>query len=602
MQLQERIRNFSIIAHIDHGKTTLTDCFLRVTKTISDLDTEERIMDSNPIEKERGITIKLAPVRMEFPVVEEDGTSQTYILNLIDTPGHVDFGYEVSRSLAACEGALLVVDATQGIQAQTLSTYYKAKDLGLVIIPVINKIDLPSSDVDRVTLEIMELCNIDEDDIIKVSAKTRLNVTAVLEAIVKKIPPPTASPTATVPRALLITSHFDSHKGAIALVRMIDGTLKKEKMQFVMSGVAFLPVELGFFRPNMIPVAELQAGEVGYIATGLKDVRDLKIGDTITRAATVEGCEPLEGYNEPQPLVYMELYPIDSAEFTILQDAMDKLVLRDAALQFSGTHSPALGSGMRVGFLGILHAEIVIERLQREFNLDLIATSPTVTYQMTLTEGEEIIIKTPAEFPDPSIIKEIREPMTELRIVTSQEHMSLVLELVKDRRGSFKETQYINDRVILICSMPLAEMITDFQDKLKSATSGYASFEYQLTDFQIVDAVKVGVMLNHELIEALSFITVMSQAEREGKKIVAKLKDVLPRQMFELPIQAAVGGRVVARETVKAYRKDVTAHLYGGDRTRRMKLLNKQAKGKKRMKAFGKVELDQDTFLKILKR
>ena len=597
--INSSIRNFSIIAHIDHGKTTLTDAFLRLTHTVDSLNITERIMDSNPIEQERGITIKLAPARMEYVSKRRDG--EKFILNLIDTPGHVDFGYEVSRSLAACEGVLLVVDATQGIQAQTLSNFEQAKGLGLVVIPVMNKIDLPSAEPERVALEIMELCSCDENDIIMVSAKTGENIDTVLETVVEKVPPPIGSIENDL-RALLVTSHFDTHRGAIALIRVVDGVVKREKLGFTNSSASFQPVEIGIFSPGMVPRAELQAGEVGYVATGLKDTRTLKIGDTLTTFSKREKVIPLPGYKEPMPMVFMEVYPTDPAEFTFLQDAMDKLSLRDAALKFSGTHSQALGSGLRIGFLGILHAEIVIERLQREFNLELIATVPSVTYEVTMQNGDEKIVQTPAEMPDPSLIREIREPITQVKILAPQEQMSGIINLCRNRRGEFVNSTHVGNRVSIVCTVPLAELITDFHDTLKSLSSGYASMEYIVMEFMPVAAVKITIMLNREPIEPLSFITVRERAEAEGRRVVAKLKEVIPRQMFELPIQAAIGGTVVARETVKAFRKDVTAKLYGGDVTRRKKLLAKQTKGKKRMKKFGKVELNQDTFMAVLKR
>ncbi len=590
--MQDKIRNFSIIAHIDHGKTTLTDQFLHFTNTVTDQRKTERIMDSNPIEQERGITIKLAPARMEY---------RGHTLNLIDTPGHVDFGYEVSRSLAACEGGLLVVDATQGIQAQTLSNYEQARALGLVIIPVVNKVDLPSAETDRVMLEIMELCECSDEDIIQVSAKTGQNVQAVLDAIIERIPAPTGTVDSSL-RALLITSHYDVHKGAIGLVRVIDGELKKEKLHFLSSQTSFLPVEIGVFSPEMRPVTSIKTGEVGYVATGLKDIKSLKIGDTLTQYHQREKVELLAGYKEPIPMVFMELYPTDTSEFTLLQDAMDKLSLRDAALRFKGTHSMALGSGLRVGFLGILHAEIVLERLSREFNLEIIATLPSVTYRVETMSGQELLVQTPAEMPDPAEIRIIQEPIAAMKIFTPTERMGDILNLVRDRRGEFKKSTHVGQRMSIECEVPLAEIITDFHDVLKSITSGYASFEYSFLKYTTVDAVKVAVMLNHEVIDALSFITVRERAEYDGRKIVSKLKEILPRQMFEVPVQAAIGGKVVARETIKAFRKDVTAKLYGGDVTRRKKLLAKQAKGKKRMKQFGKVEINQETFMSILKR
>lgn len=603
---QPFLRNFSIIAHIDHGKTTLTDCFLRLTQKTGSIKIQERMMDSNPIEKERGITIKLAPARMEYhyggsaPGIKKAPVG-AYILNLIDTPGHVDFSYEVSRSLAACEGVLLVVDATQGIQAQTLSHLEKAQSLGLTVIPVINKVDLPSADVEATMFELMELCQVDDRDIICVSAKSGLNVSAVLDAVVERIPAPTGNVTG-LSRSLLITSLYDQHRGAVGLVRVVDGELSKEKLQFVSSGVVFTPLEIGVFTPEMTPVSVLKTGEVGYVATGLKEIRELKIGDTLTTASAKDAVTPLPGYREPRPMVYMEIFPIDAAEFTLLQDAVSKLALRDAALQFSGTSSVALGSGLRVGFLGILHAEIVLERLKREFDMDIIATLPSVTYQVLTRDGQELEVKTPGEMPDPSLIAEVREPMAKLTVFTPVQYMSDILNLCRERRGEFVTSTFVGQRVYLECRLPFAELITDFHDVLKSVSSGFASLEYQLSEYAVVDAVKVVILLNHEPIEALSFITVRQQAEQEGRKLVSKLKDILPKQMFVVPIQAAIGGTVIARETISAYRKDVTAKLYGGDVTRRQKLLKKQAKGKQRMKKFGKVEIDQATFMAVLRR
>jgi len=586
------IRNFSIIAHIDHGKTTLTDRLLELTHTVSQREFTERLMDSNPIEKERGITIKLAPVRMEY---------QGHILNLIDTPGHVDFGYEVSRSLAACEGALLVVDATQGVQAQTLSNYEKAKELGLDIIPVINKIDLPSADVDAVSLELMETFGIDEKRIVAVSAKTGLNTEALMEAVVQHIRPPQGDVNTPL-RALVFTSHFDQHKGVIAYIRVVDGRLDKQKLQLMATKANFLPVEIGVFTPQMTPTDHLEAGEVGYICTGLKDVSQVTVGDTITSAANADTVTRLPGYKEPLPMVYMEFYPIDGDDFVLLQDAMAKLSLHDAALRFSGTHSPALGNGLRVGFLGILHAEIVRERLEREFNLELIATSPSVTYQVEKTDGTEMLVKTPAEMPDPATIKLIKEPMTHAILFTPKEYLGSVMQLTEDHRGKMLSLQDVGTRVRIEYELPLAEIIVHFHDHLKSVSSGFASLEYEVTEYLPIDAVKLNVVVQHEPIDALSVIVLRARAEQIGRQLVKKLKEVIPRQQFEVPIQAAIGGKVIARETIKAYRKDVTAHLYGGDVTRRQKLLKKQAKGKKRMKEIGKVQLNQEAFMAVLER
>lgn len=593
MPEQDKIRNFCIIAHIDHGKTTLTDRILAITQSVSERQYKERLLDSNPIEQERGITIKLAPVRMNW---------HGYILNLIDTPGHVDFGYEVSRSLAACEGALLVVDATQGVQAQTLSTYQRAKNLGLTIIPVINKVDLPSADVEKTTLELMELCGVDEADIIQVSAKTGANVSAVLEAIIQKIPHPRGS--ANLPlRALLITSLFDVHRGAIGLVKIVDGVIEKGmRLQFMSAEGSFSPSEIGAYAPQMVPFQRLATGEVGYVATGLKDVRGLKIGDTLTTAGDVDKITPLPGFKEPQPLVYMEIYPTDQAEFPNLQDSMSKLVLRDAAIDYIGTYSQALGSGLQAGFLGILHAEIVLERLQREFDLQLIATAPSVVYQVTTKSGQKIAVHTPTSMPDPSEIALIEEPVAALHIFTPEKYVGALLQLCRDRRGQVESSLPFGDLIELICRIPLAELITDFHDTVKSLSSGFASIEYHVAGSQPVDAVTVTILLNHEPVSALSFVAVRDKAEGQGRKMVEKLAEVVPRQMFEVPIQAAIGGNIIARATIKAYRKDVTAKLYGGDVTRRKKLLSKQAKGKKWRKQFGKVELDQDTFIRLLRQ
>ncbi len=593
MSAQDKIRNFCIIAHIDHGKTTLTDRILSLTQSVNQRQFKERLLDSNPIEQERGITIKLAPVRMVW---------QGYILNLIDTPGHVDFGYEVSRSLAACEGALLVVDATQGVQAQTLSTYQRAKSLGLTIIPVINKVDLPSADLEKTTLELMELCGASEEDILQVSAKTGENVSAVLGAIIQKIPHPQGLENLPL-RALLITSLYDVHRGAIGLVKVVDGVIQKGlRLQLFSANTSFTPAEIGAYAPQMLPLDCLSTGEVGYVATGLKDVRGLKIGDTLTTAADASHILPLPGFKEPQPLVYMEIYPTDQAEFPNLQDSMSKLVLRDAAIDYIGTYSQALGSGLQVGFLGILHAEIVLERLKREFNLNLIATAPSVVYQVTTRSGQKIAVHTPTSMPDPGEIVMIEEPVATLHIFTPEKFVGVLLQLCRDRRGQIVSSLPFGDLIELVCQIPLAELITDFHDTVKSLSSGFASIEYHVTGSQPVDAVTVTILLNHEPVSALSFVAVRDKAEHQARKMVKKLAEIVPRQMFEVPIQAAIGGNIIARATLKAYRKDVTAKLYGGDVSRRKKLLAKQAKGKKWRKQFGKVELDQDTFIRLLRQ
>ena len=588
--MQELIRNFSIIAHIDHGKTTLTDALLRFTNTVTDRELTERIMDSNPIEQERGITIKLAPVKMEH---------QGHILNLIDTRGHVDFGYEVSRSLAACEGAVLLIDASQGIQAQTLSNYEKAVQLGLMVIPVLNKIDLPTVDLDTVKLEVMESFGFNEDEILSVSAKTSQNVDQLLTAIIDRIPAPSGKLNNPL-RGLVMTSHYDYHKGVVASIRVVDGVLDQQKLKLISTDTSFNSIEVGIFSPAMKPTKKLSAGEVGYLATGLKDIKKVRVGDTVTSADLKNEVEPLAGYQEPTPMVYMELYPIDADEFRILKDSMDKLALHDSSLQYQGTHSLALGNGLRVGFLGILHAEIIRERLKREFDLDLIATAPSVIYQVTTTNGGMIEAHSPAEMPDPSVIKSVSEPIAAATIYSPERYLSSIIQFLKDRRGELLDSQPIGVRTKLKFKVPLAEIIVDLHDNLKSISSGYASLEYRVVEYRLVDAVKVDILINKEVVEALSIITVRDQADYRGKKLVKKLKEVVPRQLFEIPIQAAIGGKIVARETVRAFRKDVTAKLYGGDRTRRMKLLKKQAKGKKRLKQVGSVELNQDAFLAVL--
>lgn len=585
------IRNFSIIAHIDHGKTTLTDRLLELTGNVG-RDRGERVMDSNPIEKERGITIKLAPVRLNY---------QGYELNLIDTPGHVDFGYEVSRSLSACEGAVLVVDATQGVQAQTLSNYYKAQKLGLKIIPVINKIDLPVADVDGTILELMEAFGFEQEEIVCVSAKSGLNVEKVLEKIITVLPAPKKN-LAMAARGLIMTATFDRHRGAIAYVRMIDGKInRKDKLEFCANGKTFSPLEIGCFNPEMKPLEELVAGDVGYVCTGLKDIRQLAIGDTLTTAPRAVNLEPLPGFKKVRPVVFMEIYPVDADLFPEMQDAVTKLSYHDAAITFNNTYSNALGSGIKIGFLGILHAEIVLERLNQEFEIDLIATAPTVDYLVTLKTGEQRHIFVPADLPDPSEIERIEEPLADLEIFTPETYSSTIIQFCRERRGELISSNFTAGNIKLKVKLPLAELITDFHDQLKSLSSGFASLEYEVGDYSPVKAVKVNILLNGEQVEALSFITIEEEAEKRGREMVIKLKEAIPKQMFEIPVQATIGGKIIARETIKAWRKDVTAKLYGGDVTRRQKLLKKQARGKKRMKQFGKVELNQEVFLTLLK-
>lgn len=588
---KNNIRNFSIIAHIDHGKTTLTDQLLRKTNTVTERLMEERMMDSNPIEKERGITIKLAPVRLMY---------KGYELNLIDTPGHVDFGYEVSRSLAACEGALLVVDATQGIQAQTLSNYEKAHALGLKILPVINKIDLPAADADQVTLDLIETFGVSEREVIKVSAKTGINIEGLLDAIIEFVPEPKGTDEEPL-RVLVFTSLYHPHKGVIAYVRVVNGILRKEKLRAMGTSEEFVPIELGTFTPEMKATDELHAGEVGYIASGLKDVKLLRVGDTVT-SMTKRASEALPGYKEPQPMVYMEFYPTEGDDFALLVDAMGKLALHDAALQYQSTHSPALGNGLRVGFLGILHSTIVQERLENEYNMDLIATSPSVLYKITTRQGDVLEMHTPTEYPDPATISTISEPVTLSTIFTPKEYLGAVMRLCEDHRASLEGLEEHGNRVKVTYLLPLSELIVNFHDELKSVSSGFASLEYEIFDYQPVDAVKLDIMVHFEKIDALSQIVIRAKADQIGRKIVKKLKEVIPRQNFEIAIQASIGGKVVAREDLSGYRKDVTAGMYGGDITRRQKLLKKQVKGKKRMRAFGKVNLPQEAFLAVLER
>jgi len=589
------IRNFSIIAHIDHGKTTLTDRLLLKTNTTSQRDFRDRMLDTNPIEQERGITIKLAPVRMKHLF-----KGKTYVLNLIDTPGHVDFSYEVSRSLAACEGAILLVDATQGIQAQTISNFQKAKDQKLRIIPVLNKIDLLNADPETVKLDLIESLQFSETEILSISAKTGQNIDQLLDSIITKLPPPKGVPTGDL-QALVFNSLYHSHKGVIIFVRVVNGKLTKENLHLLGTNTNFEPQEIGIFSPMMTPIDSLSAGEVGFIATGLKDISLAQVGDTVTKSSSSK-VNSLPGYKPPQLMVYMDFYPIDGKDFNLLLDALEKLKLNDAALKYSSTHSKALGNGFRVGFLGVFHAEIVQERLAREFDLNIIATAPSVKYKLKLTDGKETSIKSPSQLPDPSSIQLIKEPIVLISIFTPKQYLGAILQLCDDHRGKLENMDYFGDRIKLNYRLPLAEMIINFYDELKSVSSGFASIEYQISDYQPIDAVKLTILVNKEPVEALSQIVVREKAEEVGRFITKRLKEVIPRQLFEIPIQAAIGGKIIARETVKAFRKDVTAKLYGGDITRRKKLLEKQKKGKSKRKAFGKVELPQEAFLAVLKR
>jgi len=593
--MTSNIRNFSIIAHIDHGKTTLTDRLLEATGTIKPGDAV-RLMDSNPIEVERGITIKLAPVRMLY---------KTFQLNLIDTPGHVDFSYEVSRALHACEGAILVVDATKGIQAQTLANYDKAVSAGLTIIPVINKIDMPAAEPARVIQELVDTLHFTPTEILSVSAKTGEGVTALLDAIVQRIPAPTinhALSTTNSLRALIFNSTFDVHKGVIAFVKIIEGELNTRSLNqlyLVATNEKFSPLEIGYFSPHMVTTASLGVGEVGYIATGHKDIRAITIGDTVTTVGS--GVTAIAGYQRPQPMVFMDLYPIDADQYRALVDALGKLALNDASLSYHAASSPALGHGFRVGFLGILHAEIVTERLHREFEVNVVNTSPSVPYHLTLKNGNSLEVSSPADFPSPEVIEAIDEPIVTLTIFTPEKYVGSIMELCQGKRAEFVDMQYVSDRVRLNYLMPLAELITNFYDRLKSVSSGYASVQYDHSGYQEVDAVKVDILLNSEPAEALSFISTRSIAESRGSVLAKKLAEVIPRSQIEVAIQAAIGGKIIARSTIRAYRKDVEAKLHGGDMSRNRKLLEKQKKGKKKMKMLGNVSVPQGAFTEILK-
>ncbi len=591
------IRNFSIIAHIDHGKTTLTDQLLLAAGNISRREFHERILDSNPIEQERGITIKLAPVRLNYQL-----STINYQLNLIDTPGHVDFSYEVSRSLSACEGALLLVDATQGVQAQTIANYDKALAHRLSIIPVINKIDLPHADISKTIRELQEFFSFDPADIVQVSAKTGRNISQIFSAVIKRIPPPQLPPEPSPLKALVFNSTFHPHKGVIAFIRLYSGTINRHNLHRLLlyqTQQVLNPLEIGVFTPKMQPVSELKAGQVGYLATGLKNIRQVQVGDTLTEIKA--SITPIQGYHKPKPMVYMDLYPLEAQDYGSLVKALAKLALNDASLTYKPTASPALGHGFRVGFLGILHAEIVNERLRREFHLDVLNTSPSVPYKLSLTNHQTKIISSPTEFPDPAQIKSVQEPVVDLLVYTPEAYLGGIMDLCESKRGVFKDMAYLGRRVKLNYTFPLIELIVNFYDQLKSVSSGYASVQYEYAGYREVEVVKVDLLLNRRPVSAFSFIAPKEKAETMARSLVRKLKELIPRQQFELPIQAVVGGRVIARETVKAFRKDVTAKLYGGDRTRRMKLLEKQKKGKKRMKQLGSVNLPPEVFTAVLK-
>jgi GTP-binding protein LepA len=592
----DRIRNFSIIAHIDHGKSTLADRILELTGAVDPEKMQAQLLDSMDLERERGITIKAQAVRVEYDAAD----GRTYHLHLIDTPGHVDFSYEVSRSLAACEGALLVVDAAQGVEAQTVANTYLAIENGLELIPVINKVDLPGAEPDRVAQEIADLLGGDPEEALRISAKTGAGVREVLEAIVARIPPPGGDVDAPA-RALIFDSEFDQYRGVIAYVRMVDGRFRKHERIVSMQNENEADIDdIGFFRPAMTGVEGMEAGDVGYLITGIKDVSKLRVGDTLTTLSR-PAAEPLAGYREVRPMVFCGLFPIDTDRYEDLRDALEKLALNDAALSWEPETSEALGFGFRVGFLGLLHMEIVRERLEREYDLDLLATTPNVRYVVHLTNGGEVEVRSPTELPDPGSIESIEEPYIRATIICPKEQVGAVMELCQQRRGTHVDMHYLSpQRVQIRYDLPLAEIVLDFFDLLKSSTRGYASLDYEPIGNRVSDLVKVDILLAGEKVDALSIIVFRDFAYDQGKRLVGRLRKTIPRQLFDVPVQAAVGSNILARETVKALRKDVTAKLYGGDVTRKQKLLKKQKKGKKRMKSVGRVEVPQEAFLAVL--
>ena len=597
-EYQKNIRNFSIIAHIDHGKSTLADRLLELTGALTSREMQAQILDNMELERERGITIKARAVRLIYSA--KDG--EKYVLNLIDTPGHVDFNYEVSRSLAACEGAVLIVDAAQGIEAQTLANTYLALEHDLELVPVINKIDLPSAQPEVVKQEIEDVIGIEAETAPQISAKNGINIEAVLEKIVETVPPPNGDESAPL-KALIFDSYYDSYKGVIAYVRVIDGTLRAgQTIKMMATDGTFDVVEVGYLNPmGMLPAKEIKAGEVGFVAASIKSVRDVRVGDTIT-TVTNGADTPLPGYKEVKPMVYSGVYPADGARYNDLRDALEKLQLNDAALQFEAENSVALGFGFRCGFLGLLHMEIIQERLEREYNLDLVTTAPSVEYIVVKTDGTQVMISNPANLPEPQETEYMMEPIVSASIMTPKEFVGSIMELCQERRGNYLDMTYLDEnRVTLNYELPLNEIIYDFFDALKSRTRGYASFDYELKDYRRSELVKLDILLNGDMVDALSFIVHKEKAYARGRRIAEKLKESIPRQLFEVPIQAAVGSKIIARETVRAMRKDVLAKCYGGDITRKKKLLEKQKEGKKRMRQVGSVEVPQEAFMSVLK-
>lgn len=592
---QSNIRNFSIVAHIDHGKSTLSDRLIECTGGLESREMKAQVLDSMDIERERGITIKAQTVRLNYRA--KDG--QTYQLNLMDTPGHVDFSYEVSRSLAACEGALVLVDATQGVQAQTLANAYLALDNDLEMLPVLNKIDLPSSDVDATRAQISDVIGLDAADAIAVSGKTGAGVPELLEEIVHKLPAPHGDENAPT-RALLVDSWYDSYLGVVILVRIVDGVLRRgQKIHFVATGAEYTVEKIGYFTPKMVNVDELSTGEVGFIITGMKTIHDCKVGDTIADARAA--VEPLPGFKPSVPVVFSSFFPMEADDYPALRESAEKLALNDASFVFTTEKSSALGFGLRCGFLGLLHMEIISERLAREFNLNLINTVPSVLYKIHLRNGEVMDLENPADMPDITKIESIEEPWVRATIMMPDKFMGGIMGLCSERRGIQENISYVGNRAVLTYQLPLAEIVFDFYDRVKSISSGYASFDYVVQGYQPSDLVKVSILVNEENVEPLSFMCHRSSAEKRGRTIVEKLKDLIPRHQFKIPLQAAIGGKIIARETIAAYRKDVTAKCYGGDITRKRKLLEKQKEGKKRMRTFGNVEIPQSAFINALK-